>query len=480
MVRTRFAPSPTGYMQIGNLRTAVYEYLFARRHGGVFILRIEDTDQNRHVEGSLEVILDTLKIMGLDYDEGPGIGGGYGPYVQSERKADYLPHAKKLIENGNAYYCFCTEERLDSLADAHGVTKYDRHCLNISKDEALKQAESGVPYVIRQMIPEGRSEFNDEVFGKILIENNELEDQILIKSDGMPTYNFANVIDDHAMMITHVVRGSEYITSTPKYNLLYKAFGWDCPVYIHLPLLLNEKGEKISKRKGDPSVNDLLHMGYLPSAILNYCVFLGWSPDGNQEIFSLDELTRVFDVRHISKSPAKFDAVKMAWMNGEHIKRLPPEIFYEMALPTLQEAVKTPGIDLKHLAAMVSSRINFISDCHELLNFIDELPDYDVGLFTHKKMKTDSAVALAALKIIFAELNNTANWTNENLYAIATGAAAANGMSNSQILWPLRTAASGKQSSPCGASELCELLGKNESLRRICIAIDKLQSGGAC
>ena len=469
MVRSRYAPSPTGNMHIGNLRTALYEYLIAKHNGGTFILRIEDTDQSRYVESAMDVIFNTLRVTGLVYDEGPGVGGEYGPYIQSQRKDLYLPYAKELIEKGKAYYCFCSKERLE------GQKKYDRHCFNLSKTEIDKHLSNGDDFVIRQFIPEGKTTFQDEVFGSITIDHKEIEDQILIKSDGLPTYNFANVIDDHTMAITHVVRGSEYLTSTPKYNLLYEAFDWNVPFYVHLPLMLNENGEKISKRRGDASIEDLINQGHLPAAIINYSALLGWSSPDNREYFTLPELVEVFETKNISKSPSLFDPKKLAWMNGEHIKRLPEDTFYEMALPTLQSAIKTPGIDLREVARLVQSRILFVKDSIELVDFIDQLHDYDIELFTHKKMKTDSPIALTALKAILPIYSAIDTWDNETLYAAAVECGKSLGFKNSQILWPVRTALSGKPSSPCGASELCALLGKEESLKRLKIGIKKLE-----
>ena len=478
MVRSRYAPSPTGFMHIGNFRSALFEYLIAKHNGGVFILRIEDTDQQRYVEGSMDAILEVLRITGLVYDEGPGIGGDYGPYVQSERKGQYLFHAKELIEKGAAYYCFCQKDEEDqenSESKQTGIQKYDRRCRSLSKSEVEQHLAVGKPFVIRQFIPEGQTTFHDEVFGDITVNHEELEDQILIKSDGMPTYNFANVIDDHAMAITHVVRGSEYLPSTPKYKLLYEAFGWDVPVYVHLPLILSEEGGKLSKRRGDASFQGLLDMGYLPEAIVNYIAFLGWSSPDNREYFTLPELVEVFDYRNISRSPSYFDHTKLAWMNGEHIKRLPEDVFYEMALPTLQSAIKTDGIDLKLVAKMLQSRVLFIKDCIELIDFIDKLPDYSPTLFTHKKMKTDPAIALTALEAILPIFKDCGNWDNTTLYTTAMECGKSLEFKNSQVLWPIRTALSGKPTSPCGASELCVLLGKEESTRRMEIGISKLK-----
>ncbi|MCL2016437.1 MAG: glutamate--tRNA ligase [Defluviitaleaceae bacterium] len=475
MIRTRFAPSPTGSMHIGNLRTALYEYLIAKRHGGVFVLRIEDTDQSRLVDGAMGIIFDTLKLTGLNYDEGPLVGGDYGPYIQSERKSLYMPYAKELVEKQHAYYCFCTKEQLES----RNLQKYDRHCLNLPQNQIAEKLASGTPFVIRQFIPAGKTTFKDEIFGKITIEHEEIEDQVLIKSDGMPTYNFANVIDDHTMAITHVVRGSEYLTSTPKYNLLYKAFGWDIPTYVHLPLMLNEQGEKLSKRHGAASFQDLLDMGYLPAAIINYIAFLGWSSPDNREYFTLAELAEVFDIKNISKSSSLFDHKKLAWMNGEHIKRLDSEVFYKMALPFLESSLKGKTADFRDfrkIASTVQSRIAFLKEIPELLDFVDKLPEYDIALFVHKKMKSSTETALAALTAILPlyEKVSTEDWHNDNLYNIAVECGKTLEYKNSQILWPIRTALSGKESSPGGASELCEMFGKEESLRRIGVAIGKL------
>jgi len=458
-------------MHIGNLRTALFEYLIARHNGGTFILRVEDTDQNRFVEGSMDAIYNAMEITGLSYDEGPKVGGDYGPYIQSERKDSYLPFAKELTEKGKAYYCFCSKERLEQLDEQQ---KYDRHCLKLSKEEIGKKLENKEPYVIRQLIPEGKTTFHDEVFGDITIDHAEIEDQVLIKSDGMPTYNFANVIDDHAMAITQVVRGSEYLTSTPKYKLLYESFGWDIPVYVHLPLILSEQGGKLSKRRGEASFEGLLEMGYLPEAIINFIALLGWSSADNREFFTLKELTEVFEVKNISKSPSLFDLKKLAWMNGEHIKRMPEDAFYRLAKPALEAAVQTPGINLKDIAKMVQSRISFIKDITEMVDFIDKLPDYSKDLFTHKKMKTDSAVAKTALEAIIPIYKEAEAWDNDSLYAAAADCAKALGFKNSQVLWPIRTALSGKPSSPCGASELCVLLGKDESVKRLNMGLGKL------
>ncbi|MCL2841273.1 MAG: glutamate--tRNA ligase [Defluviitaleaceae bacterium] len=474
MVRTRYAPSPTGFMHIGNLRTALYEYLIAKKNKGVFILRIEDTDQSRYVENAEAAIYETLRLTGLTFDEGPGIGGDYGPYVQSQRKADYLPHAKSLIDKNEAYYCFCDKERLDSLADERGLKKYDRYCKGLDAKTIQEKLDSGVAYVIRQLIPEGKTTFHDEVFEDITIDNAEMEDQILIKSDGMPTYNFANVIDDRAMHISHVVRGSEYLTSTPKYKLLYDALGWENPIYVHLPLLQNAEGQKISKRHGDASIQQLLDMGFLPEAIVNYAALLGWSPSDNREIFTLAELEEVFEPKNISKSPSTFDMTKMTWVNGEHIKHLPAEVFAEMALPYLKEAVKNPCVDYAQLAKITQSRVNFVKDCSELVDFIDMLRDYDIELYTHKKMKTNPEVAKQSLTVALEALKQMDEWSHDALSAAVTSIAESNGLSKGQVLWPIRTALSGKPITPCGATEICEILGKDETLRRLAMGIEKL------
>jgi len=464
MIRTRFAPSPTGYMHIGNLRTALYEYLIAKHHGGKFILRIEDTDQSRLAEGSIDAIYKNLKAAGLHHDEGPDIGGEYGPYVQSQRKDNYLKYAKELINNGKAYYCFCNKERLSALGEHE---KYDRHCLKMGSEEIREKIESNVQYAIRQLIPKGESTFTDMVFGEITINNDELDDQVLIKSDGMPTYNFANVIDDHLMKITHIIRGNEYLSSTPKYNMLYNEFGWPIPKYIHLPLILNEKGEKLSKRKGDATFDDLLSQGFLPEAVVNYIALLGWSPPDNQEIFSLPELVEQFDETRLNKAPATFDIQKLTWMNGEYMKRMDPAKFYDINRTVLESTIKSPGIDLQAVSSMVQTRINFIHEIPSLVDFIDELPNHDVELYIHKKMKTNLENSLTSLENALPILEELSDWNSSHIYDALIALVKSMGIKNSQMLWPVRTALSGKPTSPCGASELCVLLGKDETLRRI-------------
>ncbi len=471
MIRTRFAPSPTGYMHIGNLRTALYEFLIAKSSGGKFILRIEDTDQERLVEGSVDVIYETLKLTGLRHDEGPDVGGAFGPYVQSERKSTYMDYAKQLIESGHAYYCFCTKERLAEIKEqnaSENMVKYDRHCLSLSKEEIEKNLADGIPFIIRQNIPQtGSTTFHDVVYGDITIENNMIEDQVLIKSDGLPTYNFANVVDDHLMEITHVVRGSEYLTSTPKYNLLYNSFGWNIPTYVHLPPVMKNQTEKLSKRNGDASFGDLVEKGFLAEAILNYIALLGWSPSENREIFSLEELIENFHLEGLSKSPSIFDIKKLTWMNGEYIKNLPFEKFCELALPQLKTSIKRTGVDLAKLCSYIQSRLETLNDIPSLVDFIDTLPAYDTELYVHKKMKTTLEIALDSLKMVLPILESDTcldeHALNDKLLLLAEE----KGIKNGQLLWPLRTALSGKPTSPCGASELAILLGKEETLLRV-------------
>jgi len=458
-------------MHVGGLRTALYEFLVAKHYGGKFILRIEDTDQNRFVEGSVDTIYNALKTAGLQYDEGPDIGGEYGPYVQSGRKEIYLKYAKELITKGKAYYCFCDKERLSAFNEHD---KYDRHCLSLSAGDVQAKLAANTPYVIRQIIPEGETRFLDLVYGDITISNDELDDQVLIKSDGLPTYNFANVIDDHLMEISHIMRGNEYLSSTPKYNLLYDAFGWQIPVYIHLPLIVNIHGEKLSKRKGDSTFEDLLSQGYLPEAIVNFMALLGWSPSDNTEIFSLAELIKVFDENRINKSPSIFDTQKLTWMNGEHMKRIDPDKFYEMSLPVLKSAIKTPGIDLRSVSEMVRTRINFIHEIPPLVDFIDKLPEYDAELYTHKKMKTNAENSSVNLKQALQALESLGSWDLSSIQDTLSALVQSLGIKNGQMLWPVRTALSGKPASPCGAAELCVLLGKDESLKRIRQGIELL------
>ena len=481
-IRTRFAPSPTGRMHVGNLRTALYAYLITRHEGGDYILRIEDTDQEREMEGAVDIINRTLKYAGITYDEGPDREGSVGPYVQSERvKAGvYMKYAKELVEKGEAYYCFCTQERLDSLrTKVEGtdkeITVYDKHCLGLSKEEVQANLDKGMPYVIRQNNPtEGQTTFHDDIYGDITVDNSELDDMILIKSDGFPTYNFANVVDDHLMGITHVVRGNEYLSSSPKYNRLYEAFGWEVPEYIHCPLITDEEHKKLSKRSGHSSFEDLLEQGFLPEAIVNFVALLGWSPEDDTEIMSLQELIEKFDYRRISKSPAVFDYGKLRWMNGEYLKKMDPDAFYEAALPYIRECIKK-DLDLRKIAGMVQSRIETYTDIREHIDFFQELPSYDPAMYEHKKMKTNRENSLQALRDILPVLEKQDDWSNDALYTVFTGFAAEHEMKNGQILWPLRTAVSGKQMTPGGATELMELLGKEESIARVKKGIELLE-----
>ena len=471
-IRTRFAPSPTGYMHIGNLRTALYEYLIAKSKGGKFILRIEDTDQERYVEGAVDIIYNTLRLTGLKHDEGPDIGGDYGPYVQSERMGIYMDYAKELIEKGEAYYCFCTKERLESLKvkndEGEAFAYYDRHCLGLSKEEIEKNLASGMPFVIRQKMPtEGTTTFDDVVYGSITVENSELDDQILIKADGMPTYNFANVIDDHLMKITHVVRGSEYLSSTPKYNLLYKAFGWTAPEYVHLPPVMKDAHHKLSKRNGDASFEDLIAKGYIVEAVLNYIALLGWSPSDNEEFFTLDELIKKFDISGLSKSPSIFDIQKLTWMNSEYIKRMDFDKYFELALPKLKEGIKNENIDLKKVAALLQKRLETLNDIPALVDFFDELPEYSTELYIHKKMKTTEEIALSSLKACVSVLEGITDWNETVIHDTLMALVGELGIKNGQLLWPVRTALSGKPTSPGGAMELADILGKEETLKRI-------------
>ena len=478
-VRTRFAPSPTGRMHVGNLRTALYAYLIAKHEGGDFLLRIEDTDQERLVGGAVDIIYRTLKATGLKHDEGPDKDGGVGPYVQSDRVKSgiYMEYAKKLIEKGEAYYCFCDKERLESLKQevaGKEIMIYDKHCLHLSKEEVEEKLKAGVPYVIRQNNPQtGTTTFHDEIYGDITVDNSELDDMILIKSDGYPTYNFANVVDDHLMGITHVVRGNEYLSSSPKYNRLYEAFGWEVPIYVHCPLITDETHKKLSKRCGHSSYEDLIEQGFLTEAVVNFVALLGWSPEDNQEIMSLEELVEKFDYRHMSKSPAVFDYGKLKWMNGEYIKKMDFDAFYERALPIIKEVI-TKDYDLKKIAAMVKTRIEIFPDIKELIDFFEEVPEYDVSMYTHKKMKTTAETSLAVLKEVLPLLKAQEDYSNDALYAMLSAYVAEKGYKNGYVMWPIRTATSGKQMTPCGATEIMEVIGKEESIARIEKAIDKL------
>lgn len=478
-VKTRFAPSPTGRMHVGNLRTALYAYLIAKHAGGKFMLRIEDTDQERFMEGALDIIYRTLADTGLIHDEGPDKDGGVGPYVQSERNAQgiYLKYAKQLIEQGDAYYCFCDKERLESLRTTVAgkeIAIYDKHCLHLSKEEIEANLKTGKPYVIRINMPtEGTTTFHDEIYGNITVNNAELDDMILIKSDGYPTYNFANVIDDHLMGITHVVRGNEYLSSAPKYNRLYEAFGWEVPVYIHCPLITNEEHQKLSKRSGHSSYEDLLEQGFLREAIVNFVALLGWSPAGDTELFTLEELVKEFDYRRISKSPAVFDMVKLRWMNGEYMKKMDDGKFYEMALPYLKEVI-TRDLDFHKIAAMVKTRIEVFPDIRDHVDFFEAVPEYDRAMYNHKKMKCTEETSLNVLKEVQPLLSAQEDYSNDALFEMLSAYAKEHGYKIGYVMWPIRTALSGKQMTPAGATEILEVLGKEESLARIEKAIEKL------
>ena len=485
-IRTRFAPSPTGRMHVGNLRTALYAYLITKHEGGDFILRIEDTDQEREVEGAVDIIKRTLAATGLVHDEGPDKDKGYGPYVQSERQAQglYLKYAKELIEKGKAYYCFCDKERLEECHKViqleNGETKeinvYDKHCLSLSREEVEANLAAGKPYVIRQNVPtEGTTTFHDDIYGDITVNNDELDDMILIKSDGFPTYNFANVVDDHLMGITHVVRGNEYLSSSPKYNLLYEAFGWDVPVYVHCPLITDEEHHKLSKRCGHSSYEDLIEQGFVSESVVNFVALLGWSPTDNKEIMSLDELIKAFDYHHMSKSPAVFDYGKLKWMNGEYIKAMDFDKFYERALPYIRQAIKK-DLDLKKIAAMVKTRIEIFPDIPPLIDFFEELPEYDIAMYTHKKMKTNTETSLQVLEEILPTLEALDDYTNDSIYAAISAFTTDKGYKNGYVLWPIRTAVSGKQMTPAGATEIMEIIGKDESIARIKKGIELLKN----
>lgn len=480
-VRTRFAPSPTGYMHIGNLRTALYEYLIAKHEGGDFILRIEDTDQERFVEGSIDVVLNSLNLAGLEYDEGPDKDKGYGPYIQSQRKPIYQKHALDLVAKGEAYYCFCDKERLDTLrahADAlKRPFKYDKHCLHLKEEEIREKLESGMPYVIRQNNPiEGVTTFEDVIYGKISVDNEELEDMVLLKSDGLPTYNFANVVDDHLMEISHVVRGSEYLASAPKYNRLYSAFGWDVPIYVHCPPIMRDAQNKLSKRDGDASFQDFLDKGYLAEAVVNYIVLLGWNPGSTEEIFSLQDLIAVFDYHKINKSPAIFDEAKLKWMNQQYLKAMSAEEFHAVALPWIDQVTAGSALDSRKIAAVLQERTDRLADIPEQIRFLKELPDYATTMHVHKKMKTTEAIALVSLQQALPVLEALPEWSYPAIHDALMALAAEMGIKNGQMLWPVRTALSGMEYTPGGAFELADILGRDESLRRLDLGIRKLEN----
>ena len=481
MIRTRFAPSPTGYMHVGNLRTALFTYLLAKSQpDGKFILRIEDTDQEREVPGATDLIYKTLREVNLDYDEGPDVGGDYGPYIQSQRRDIYKEYAWKLVELGAAYPCFCTKERLDALraeCEKTGETfRYDKHCMSIPLEEAKARIAAGEPYVIRQNIPaEGTTSFDDEQYGTITVENSTLDDNVLLKSDGLPTYNFANVVDDHLMGITHVMRGIEYLSSSPKYNLLYNAFGWDIPKYVHVTPVMRDAHHKLSKRAGDPTFEDLRAMGYLDKAIINYIALLGWSPGTDQEFFTMDELKAAFSLKGLSKSPAIFDIQKLRWMNAEYIRRLTPEEYRQMALPFLERGMKDASrFDTGRILELLHGRTEVLGEVAGMVDFLEDMPEYDAELYTHKKMKTNPEVALSALKWALPILEGMADFSEQAIHDTLLPAIAESGMKNGQVLWPLRIAISGKASTPGGAVEIAYLLGKDETIRRVKAAIEKL------
>ena len=482
-VRTRFAPSPTGYMHVGNLRTALYTYLIARHAGGKFLLRIEDTDQGRLVDGAVDVIYDTMRRCGLTWDEGPDVGGPVGPYIQTERRGLYGKYAELLIETGHAYRCFCSEERLAQLHEQDPNAKYDRQCLSLSPEEIQAKLDAGEPYVIRQRIPEGSTTFHDAVYGDITVDNAELDDQILIKSDGLPTYNFANVIDDHLMGITHVVRGAEYLSSAPKYDLLYEAFGWDVPMYVHCSSVMIDDPaagcvRKMSKRLGDPSYEDLVAQGYLSQAVVNYVALLGWAPHGDiaeQEFFTMDQLIAAFDISGISKSPSAFDMDKLNYFNAAYLRAMTPEEFATAARPWIGKAVKDERYDAAAIAALLQARCEKLSDIPEKVDFFDTLPEYDAGLFTNKKSKTDPAVSLEMLRQTQPVLSALPEWSQDAIHDALVGLAEELGVKNATLMWPLRIAVAGKAVTPGGAVELCHILGREETLRRMASGMEKLR-----
>ena len=476
--RTRFAPSPTGYMHIGNLRTALYEYLIARSTGGAFLLRIEDTDQKRYVEGATDIIYSTLKTVGMNWDEGPDIGGAYGPYVQSERKAIYAEYAHKLVELGGAHYCFCAarEENADEEEENAVPSKFQDPCKKLSLEEARARIAAGEPYTVRQTInKQGKSRFHDEVYGDIEIDYDDLDEGVLLKTDGFPTYNFANVIDDHLMAITHVVRGNEYISSTPKYNLIYEAFGWTPPVYVHVPQVMKDAQHKLSKRNGDASFQDLVAKGYLPAAVLNYIALLGWNPGDEREIFSLEELEKAFTIERLNRSPAIFDIVKLTWMNGCYIRALTPEEFHRQALPWYGKCL-TRSLNLEMLSKVLQPRVETFADIARETDFLEQMPDYELSLYDNKKMKTDASVAVRVLKLAADMLPEIADWDNDSLFASLKKLAAANGLKNGQLLYPLRIALSGKETTAGGATEIAAVLGKEETIARVKAALAKLEA----
>ena len=481
-VRTRFAPSPTGFMHLGGVRTALYEYLIAKKNHGTFILRIEDTDQERYVEGATDVIYDTLRACGLNWDEGPDLGGPCGPYVQSERKDLYLPYAEQLVKSGHAYYCFCSKEEIDirraAVEAAGGTWKYDKHCLHLTPEEVEAKKAAGIPWTIRMNAPvEGETSYHDMVFGDMTFQNSEaMDDMVLIKQDGMPTYNFANVIDDHLMKISHVVRGMEYLSSTPRYNYLYNAFGWEIPVYIHLPTVMRDATHKLSKRDGDAYYSDYIEKGYLTEALINYLALVGWNPGTEQEFFTLPELVEAFDVSRINNSPGIFDVNKLTWFNAEYIRRLSPEKYLEMAAPWFDRVLAGKGIDYTRLAELTQSRTEIFSQLPDMVSFLAELPDYDLELYTHKKMKTNPEVALASLKLVQPVLEALPDWNEAAIHDAVMAAIQEAGLKNGAVLWPLRIAISGVANTPGGAFEIAALLGREETLRRLADGLRRLEA----
>lgn len=479
-VRTRFAPSPTGYMHIGQLRTALYTYLLARKNGGSFILRIEDTDQEREVPGAREHLYKSMRLAGLEYDEGPDVGGAFGPYIQSQRRHIYREYAEKLVETGGAYYCFCTKERLDSARadfEARGDTfKYDKHCLKLHKDEVSRRVAAGEPYVIRQNIPDNAvASFDDTIYGHIEVDTSTLDDNVLLKSDGLPTYNFANVVDDHLMGITHIMRGNEYLSSTPKYNLLYEAFGWEKPVYIHLPNIMRDATHKLSKRDGDPSYEDFLNLGYLSEAIINYVALLGWNPGTNQEFFTREELKEAFSLEGLSKSPAILDKAKLAWMNGEYIKKLPAEEFYSLALPWYERA-KVGHLDCRLLSRLLQTRVNVFNEIPEKAAFLAELPDFSPELYTNAKQKCSADTARSVLPEVLAAFEQLGSWSEETVHGALFAVIEKLGLKTGQVMWPARIAVTGRESTPGGAVEMAVVLGKDECIKRLRQQIEKLKA----
>ena len=475
-VRTRFAPSPTGFMHIGNLRTGLYAYLFAKKHGGTFILRIEDTDQERKVEGAVDMIYRTLETAGITYDEGPDKDAGFGPYVQTERMGIYKEYAEKLVELGGAYYCFCDKERLESLKDENGVHTYDKHCRNLSREEVERRLAAGEPYVIRQKVPENvTSSYTDMVFGEISVESSDIEDGVLLKSDGLPTYNFANVVDDHLMKISHVIRGTEYLSSTPKYNLIYDAFGWERPKYMHLPPIMKDATRKLSKRFGDANFEDFISKGYLPEAVVNYIALLGWCPKDNREKMTMQEMIEAFDTDGISHSSSIFDENKMRWLNGEYLKAMTPDEFYKVAEPWIEKGLNGQDFDKREIASLMQTRVDVLGDIPEKIAFLNEFGDYDLNMYIHQKMKVDLDVAKKAVRVAIDALEDFDDWTDDAIKERIKACAEEAGMKGGQVMFSMRVALSGAPVTPGGAIELAKVLGKEESLRRMRFSLELLE-----